>query len=515
MVTDAALLRLVGWNQRVLDVGGTEGLARALAERGCQVVSLAADPAVAEDAAQWSERVIVGDLDELEAGAEVGDSRFDVVVIGDVLSHVTAPQATLRWLGRLLAPGGYLVASVPNVAHAQLRMALVAGSFPFSELGLDHGTPRRFFTRASLLQLLEAAELTPLHVEAVEPTLDETGLANGAGAVDDDELAEFVAAQPDAEAQRFVAVAAPPPLRGAIPELIASLSRDRADLARQLAELSRRPASCAERPPAGLSGRSVIDLYVTEAPSPQTAVDIFAGDWTSQLPEGIADTGAQRADLFDDPRARWAIEEMGGVTGAKVLELGPLEGGHSYMLVRAGATSVMSIEANTRAYLKCLIVKEVLGLDRVRFHCGDFIAYLRTTRDTFDVCFASGVLYHMQNPAELIALAAKVSDRLYIWSHYFDPSMTELTNLTWRFPSSTPAEHLGFRHTLHRHVYGDALAWSGFCGAGSAASNWMERDEILACLDHFGWNLQAIGWHEPGHPNGPAFALVAAKRPDC
>ena len=46
-----------------------------------------------------------------------------------------------------------------------------------------------------------------------------------------------------------------------------------------------------------------------------------------------------------------------GVDGRRVLELGPLEGGHSYMLQRAGAARVLAIEANTRAFLKFYAIR--------------------------------------------------------------------------------------------------------------------------------------------------------------
>ena len=41
-------------------------------------------------------------------------------------------------------------------------------------------------------------------------------------------------------------------------------------------------------------------------------------------------------------------------------------------------------------------------------------------RKTFDICFASGVLYHMRNPAELIALIARATDRVLLWTHYME-----------------------------------------------------------------------------------------------
>src|SRR5690349_6333313 len=110
------------------------------------------------------------------------------------------------------------------------------------------------------------------------------------------------------------------------------------------------------------------DVYIRTAPSAQNAVDIFRGEWSSQLPATLqGEAKAGDTPLFEDDRIKWAIEQFGGATNFTALELGPLEGGHSYMLERQGATSVLAIEANVRAYLKCLITKELLGLKKVTF----------------------------------------------------------------------------------------------------------------------------------------------------
>ena len=52
----------------------------------------------------------------------------------------------------------------------------------------------------------------------------------------------------------------------------------------------------------------------------------------------------------------------GRLAGFGILELGPLEGAHTYRLEQLGAERILAIEANVEAYLKCLIVKEILGL---------------------------------------------------------------------------------------------------------------------------------------------------------
>ena len=74
---------------------------------------------------------------------------------------------------------------------------------------------------------------------------------------------------------------------------------------------------------------TVSKKYVWKYPSDQNALDIFKGEWTSKLPGSYADLHAGDLTLFHDPRVTWAMERLGGVRGLKILELGPLEGGHS------------------------------------------------------------------------------------------------------------------------------------------------------------------------------------------
>jgi predicted nicotinamide N-methyase len=252
---------------------------------------------------------------------------------------------------------------------------------------------------------------------------------------------------------------------------------------------------------------NILEQYITSIPSPQNALDIFKGDWSSILPQELGNLQAGASALFDDARIHWIAEQWGGLEGRAVLELGPLEAGHTYMLERYGAASVLAIEANTRAYLKCLVVKELLNLQRSQFVCGDFIEFLRRNPPRFDICIASGVLYHMRNPVELIELISKVSNRVLIWTHYYDSSLLEDA----RFTAHTEAEHAGFKHTLHKHEYQAALGWSGFCGGSAPYCNWLSREDILQSLKHFGFSDIQINFDDTNHPNGPAFAIAAAK----
>ncbi len=256
----------------------------------------------------------------------------------------------------------------------------------------------------------------------------------------------------------------------------------------------------------------ILDSYITSAPSIQNAIDIFKGEWASSFPGYLNVIDAGKSNLFEDRRVSWSAEKIGGFQGKTILELGPLEAGHTYMMEQLGAASILAVEANRRAYLKCLIVKEILGLNRARFLFGDCIEYLRNTSEKFDFCFASGVLYHMINPVELLALISKISDRVFIWTHYYDADVINNTPaIAHKFPESKTAEWDGFQHTLYRYEYKNALDSAGFCGGSNPYSHWMSREDILSCLKYFGFTDIEIEFENREHQNGPSFGVMAVR----
>jgi hypothetical protein len=182
------------------------------------------------------------------------------------------------------------------------------------------------------------------------------------------------------------------------------------------------------------------------------------------------------------------------------------------MLENMGASSILAIEANSRAYLKCLITKEILNLQRSRFLLGDFVSYLKETQDVYDACIASGVLYHMQNPAELIHLIAQKTKKMMIWTHYYDPE-TNNPDVNVRFSKVITQEYQGFNHTLYKHPYQNLAAHSttGFCGGTTHFSMWMSRQDILSCLKYFGFERLEVHFEKPDHPNDPCFCVVGFK----
>jgi hypothetical protein len=246
--------------------------------------------------------------------------------------------------------------------------------------------------------------------------------------------------------------------------------------------------------------------FEQRAPSAQTAVDIFKGRWASNVGEIIPGVSAGPHPLFkQDVRPKQAAAELGRdgrLEGLRVLELGPLEGAHSYQLHSLGA-KVTAVEANAEAYLKCLILKEIANLDGVRFLFGDCVEFLESTKERWDIVFCSGILYHMNDPVKLIKLCAEAADKCFIWTHYFDKDLVKAQRTPHR------VERFGFSTTYYESTYADR-AKGTFWGGNDAAACWMTREDIIAAFEHFGMKSTVIK-DDKSQAVGPCITFAASK----
>ena len=84
-------------------------------------------------------------------------SRFDVVVAGDIIEHLSRPGELLRQLRQVLRPGGQVLLSVPNFGHWYPRVRVATGTFGYDRRGILDNTHLRFFTRSTLRRTVRAA----------------------------------------------------------------------------------------------------------------------------------------------------------------------------------------------------------------------------------------------------------------------------------------------------------------------------------------------------------------------
>lgn len=143
-------------DRRALDVGCGDGyFTGQLARLGCAATGMDLSPVGVEIAAKRTPeaRFIVHDL---TMRFPLDDGSIDVAWCSEVLEHLFSPLDVLTEIGRVLKPGGMLLATVPY--HGLVKNLAIA-MFAF-ERHYDPTYPHiRFFTAKSLTALVRRAGL--------------------------------------------------------------------------------------------------------------------------------------------------------------------------------------------------------------------------------------------------------------------------------------------------------------------------------------------------------------------
>jgi len=152
---------------KILDVGCSEGyLGEYLRGLGHYVVGVEINVDAATKAEALLDRVYRGTVQNY-FNENIYD-RFDVIIFGDVLEHITDPQSLLEVCSSRLLANGIMVASIPNVAHISVRSMLLEGRWEYTKLGILDETHVRFFTKKSAIELFKSAGFDVEEVGAVE-----------------------------------------------------------------------------------------------------------------------------------------------------------------------------------------------------------------------------------------------------------------------------------------------------------------------------------------------------------
>jgi methionine biosynthesis protein MetW len=135
----------------VLDVGCGSGVHGAELNRvhGHRVVGVdLSEQSIAKAKARLAE-AYVSDVTQPELYPFSGSRKFDVIVFSDILEHLYNPSDVLTRHFPLLAPGGHVLISLPNVAIWNVRLSILAGRFEYQDTGTLDSTHIRFFTRST------------------------------------------------------------------------------------------------------------------------------------------------------------------------------------------------------------------------------------------------------------------------------------------------------------------------------------------------------------------------------
>jgi glycosyltransferase involved in cell wall biosynthesis/2-polyprenyl-3-methyl-5-hydroxy-6-metoxy-1,4-benzoquinol methylase len=149
------IVKRIPRGSRVLELGCATGYMSEYLRNAldCYVVGVEYDRKMANRAKSVCDRVIVADVQKGNWRKKLVDERFDIITCADILEHLRDPVALLKTLPELLAEGGRLLASVPNGAHASLRLELLEGRFTYEDTGLLDRTHLHLFTYHSLREL--------------------------------------------------------------------------------------------------------------------------------------------------------------------------------------------------------------------------------------------------------------------------------------------------------------------------------------------------------------------------
>jgi 2-polyprenyl-3-methyl-5-hydroxy-6-metoxy-1,4-benzoquinol methylase len=158
----ANVLRFVGRGRRVLEIGAGPGsISRPMVDlNGCSVSTVEIDEKSVEILGGFCEQVWRRDLNDPAWVQGIPKAAYDVVVIADVLEHLTDPWSTLRRVASFLNDGGSVVVSIPHASHASILACLLTNDFDYRDWGLLDRTHIRFFSMKNIQALFEGAGLS-------------------------------------------------------------------------------------------------------------------------------------------------------------------------------------------------------------------------------------------------------------------------------------------------------------------------------------------------------------------
>ena len=162
---------------RVLEVGCAAGfVGEAIRALGFEVWGVETNERAATLAKARLDKVFVASVEDFTLRAIQNGDKFDAIIFGDVLEHLVDPVAILRRCRGLLTAQGRMIASIPNVAHAAVRLMLLEGRWDYGDYGIMDRTHLKFFTRNSTVDLFSNAGYKIERLSSIHLDIDSVGI---------------------------------------------------------------------------------------------------------------------------------------------------------------------------------------------------------------------------------------------------------------------------------------------------------------------------------------------------
>jgi 2-polyprenyl-3-methyl-5-hydroxy-6-metoxy-1,4-benzoquinol methylase len=139
--------------KKILEIGcGQANFSSQFVKNGVEVWGVEPDASAAKEASKELFKVFTGTIDQ--AIKDLPDIYFDVIIINDVLEHLTYPLEVLKKLKIKLKENGVTVTSIPNVRYSKNIFNLTfKRDWKYTESGILDNTHFRFFTKKSIKRM--------------------------------------------------------------------------------------------------------------------------------------------------------------------------------------------------------------------------------------------------------------------------------------------------------------------------------------------------------------------------
>ena len=175
----------------ILDVGcgmGKLGYALKQQDRTRRVSGIELFEGAAGEARKVLDEVVTGDIQAI--GFPFKPASFDCIIFADVLEHLLDPGSILRQARTVLRRDGCIVCSIPNMRHYTVILRLLLHGWYYDDFGLFDRTHLRFFSFATMRDLLES---NGWHIVSVAPKIVASRKARAVNFLLANRLEEFIA----------------------------------------------------------------------------------------------------------------------------------------------------------------------------------------------------------------------------------------------------------------------------------------------------------------------------------
>lgn len=234
----------------------------------------------------------------------------------------------------------------------------------------------------------------------------------------------------------------------------------------------------------------------------KTAFEIFR-NWVTIFHVDGKRFGSSNPLVSDRLNTIEELHAMYPLQGKNILELGPLEAGNTKQMLDYGAGFVTGIESNRESFIKCLIAQNAIPLENTRFIYGDLNDVLQQPEyadsPKFDLCVASGLLYHMEDPLHAIDLIVQTAPVVYVWTHV---ASVRAPAGDWITVSDSAGRSYQGRKNEYKST--DCLGGVGSCAI------WLTPEDMRRAFVDRGYDVEDVG--DLQNYKGDAIKFIATKR---